>query len=255
MARFPTVIKFFNIASYLLLATLVSEPEFRFEYHNSYIHPNFFVFYFWNLIQWLLGFFLFYQFIDLANETIVDGIGWLFVGSALLNSVWLVLVVFDYLILAWLAILIVSIQLSLIYYNLKYKYPPQNRFDTYFIHLPFNIYHAWVIVISVISLFISFIPDKDSDSQPLPGFVIQICSVIALVILDLVAMGYIYKGKGDFVGSGVIVISLFGIALQQGDVIIHWVALGLGIKTTILMIIYYIKKFYRRNEEQIPLLV
>ncbi|CAG8786751.1 12351_t:CDS:1, partial [Cetraspora pellucida] len=68
-------------------------------------------------------------------------------------------------------------------------------------------------------------PDKDSDSQPLPEFVIQICSVIALVILDLVAMGYIYKGKGDFVSSGVIVVSLFGIALQQDDVIVHWMAL------------------------------
>ncbi|CAG8786320.1 12873_t:CDS:2, partial [Dentiscutata erythropus] len=230
MARFPSVVKFFNIASYLLFATLVSEPEFRFEYHNTYIHPNVFVFYFWNLIHWILGFFRNYlvcQFIDVANETIVDGIGWLFVCSALLNSAWLVLL---------------------------YKYPPLSRFDTFFIHLPFNIYHAWAIVICVISLFVAVVPDKDLDSESSPGVVTQICSVIALAFLDLVAMGYIYKCKGDLVGAGVIVITLLGIALQQEDIIVRWAALGLGIKTTILMANDYINKYCRIIEEQTPLL-
>ncbi|CAG8500583.1 13480_t:CDS:2 [Dentiscutata heterogama] len=157
MARFPNVVKFFNIASYLLFATLVSEPEFRFEYHNSYIHPNVFVFYFWNLIHWILGFF-------------------------------------------------------------------------------------------------PVVPDKGLDSQSSPGVVIQICSVIALAFLDLVAMGYIYKCKGDLVGAGVIVITLLGIALQQDDIIVRWAALGLGIKTAILMANDYIGK-YCRSEEQTPLLV
>ncbi|RIB12414.1 hypothetical protein C2G38_1976685, partial [Gigaspora rosea] len=220
----------------------------------TYIHPNAFVFYIWSLIHWILGFFLVCQFIDVANETIVDGISWLFVCSALLNSAWLVLVVFDYLILAWLAILIVTILLSFIYYNLTYKYPPQNRFDTYFIHLPFKIYHAWAIVISVISLFVALVPDKDLESQT-PGVAIQICSVIALVVLDLVAMGYIYKCKGDLVGAAVIVVTLFGIALQQDDVIVRWASLGLGIKTVILMINDYINKYCRIREEQTPLLV
>ncbi|CAG8841002.1 26005_t:CDS:2, partial [Racocetra persica] len=120
----------------------------------------------------------------------------------------------------------------------------------FFESLPVQKRESQVKVITVISLFITFVPDKDSDSQYLPEVAIQICSVIALAFLDLVAIGYIYNCKGDLVGSGVIIVSLFGIALQQDDVIVHWVALGLGITTAILMVIYYIKKYYRPSEEQ-----
>ncbi|CAG8643976.1 11554_t:CDS:2, partial [Scutellospora calospora] len=92
------------------------------------------------------------------------------------------------------------------------------------------------------------------NSQLPPEIIIQIYSIISLLFLDLVAMGYIYKCKGDLVGAGVIVITLFGIALQQDDMIVHWVSLIFGIKTTIIMFHYYIKNYFRIRDEQTPLL-
>ncbi|CAG8453539.1 12493_t:CDS:2 [Acaulospora colombiana] len=196
-----------------------------------------------------------YQFIDTANEIIVDGIGWHFIGVAIFNVIWLVLVVNEELVLAWITILIVASQLSYIYYNLKVNYPPQNSFDAIFIHLPFNLYHAWIMVILTISTFVAFIPDKENGRDP--GILEQVLGVLALCFLEVTSVGYIEKFKGDLIGAGVITITLYGISFQQDDnAIIHWVALVFAVISSIhLLKTYLAKLYYERREESAPLLV
>ncbi|CAG8544074.1 4366_t:CDS:2 [Acaulospora morrowiae] len=196
-----------------------------------------------------------YQFIDTANEIIVDGIGWHFVGVAIFNVIWLVLVVNEELVLAWITILIVAAQLSYIYYNLKFKYPPLSRFDATFIHLPFSLYHAWIMIILTISTFVAFIPDKEKGRSS--GVLEEILGVLALCFLETAAIGYIEKSKGDLASASVIAITLYGISFQQDDdAIIHWVALVFAVVSSVhILKTYLVKRLRERQEEHTPLLV
>ncbi|CAG8553896.1 829_t:CDS:2 [Diversispora eburnea] len=257
MSYYPTLIKILNLVAYLFLAVFVTEPEFRFENHDIIILPYSYVFYIWNLIHWLLSIFLVYQFIDTANDIIVKGISWRFVCVAILNVIWLMLVVTERLGLALITILIVAYQLSFIYHNLKVNYPPQNRFDAVFIHLPFNLYQPWILIIVIINTFAAFLPDKPDkgdENQDIETYII-VLGVISLIILNVITIFYqrIYQ---DLIAASVITIVLYGIAIQQSEVeIIYWSSIILAIMNTIGIFSTYLRKRMRqRMEEGAPLL-
>ncbi|RHZ59691.1 hypothetical protein Glove_362g63 [Diversispora epigaea] len=256
MSYYPTLIKILNLVAYLFLAVLVTEPEFRFENHDIIILPYSYAFYIWNLIHWLLSIFLVYQFIDTANDIIVKGISWRFVCVAILNVIWLILVVNEQLELALITILIVAYQLSFIYHNLKVNHPPQNQFDAVFIHLPFNLYQPWILVIVIINIFAAFIPDKPGkgDDQDIETYVI-VLGVIGLIVLNVITILY-QRIYNDLIAASVITIVLYGIAIQQSDVeIIYWSSITLAIMNTIgILSSYLTKRMRQRMEESAPLL-
>lgn len=51
------------------------------------------VFLLWSLIHLLLAGFVIYQWSEAANEAAMQGVGWQFIISALLNSLWFALLV------------------------------------------------------------------------------------------------------------------------------------------------------------------
>jgi len=99
MARYPLAIKISNLLVYVFLlgANVYSglgpenEDSPYHDAHPTYISPAPFVFGVWGLIHFLLGGFVIYQFFGSAEELIVDGINWHFVGITLLNTLWLAL--------------------------------------------------------------------------------------------------------------------------------------------------------------------
>lgn len=109
-------------------------------------------------------------------------------------------------------------------------------------------------MITVISTFAAFAPDKkDDDSKP--GLIVKILVVIALLILTkLATIGYLYKGKGDIAGSIVIAWFLYGVAVEQSDPVIHWSALVLAIISSIIILGSVIQKIRHRSDESTPLL-
>jgi len=218
----------------------------------TYISPAPFVFGVWGLIHFLLGGFVIYQFFG-AHDLIVDGINWHFVGITLLNTLWLVLWETKHPILAWITILFTSAQVTFVYKVLK-----QHREDgctineRIWVHAPFSLYHAWIFVMVVVNTFASFSHGVRDEG---PTILMKILVVIALLILESTAVGYIEGLKGDIAGAIVIDWALYGIAVQQDDPIIHWTALVLAVITSLHILKPIVQKFVRgSSEESAPLL-
>ncbi|CAG8684290.1 1447_t:CDS:2 [Gigaspora margarita] len=251
----PLLIKILNILAYvfLLSANIYSGLEgdkSGSPYHNShetYITPAPFVFGVWGLIHLLFGGFVIYQFWDSANEVVVKVVHWHFIIITLLNTLWLTLWEHNYLILATIVVLFISGQISFVYHNLqKTPFAPQNWADRLFIHVPFSMYHAWIAVILVLSIFAAVTPEKTDEN---PILLVKIVVVIALFILKGLSVAYIEGGNSDIAGSIVIAWTLIGIFVEQQDPIIHWISLALAI-ISIIHIVKGIYNLYRKSRSK-----
>jgi hypothetical protein len=172
-----------------------------------------------------------------------------------LNSLWLALWQTDHLILSWIVILFVASQVSYVYFTVRNKYPAQGINDTLWIHAPFSLYHAWVLVIVVINTFAAFTQSAEEDEDP--TLLTQILVGLGLLFLQSTAIGYIdHYGKGDLAGALVIAWTLFGVSCNQKDLFIHWSALVLGVITTIYSVKPLVKRyvFGSARDESAPLL-
>lgn len=184
----------------------------------------------------------------------VDGVRFHFISIALLNTIWLTLLQHNLPIWAWAVIFITAIQVSYIYYVLKYKYPPQNINDVIWIHAPFSLYHAWIFVLCVISVFIAFSPIKGTPDDE-PSTLVRIFVILGMLIMEFKVMYYVIMSKGDISGAIVITWVLYGIALGQSDPWIHWAALVFAFISTLLSLTPIASKYYLGSrEEQTPLL-
>ncbi|CAG8689866.1 383_t:CDS:1, partial [Acaulospora colombiana] len=183
------------------------------------------------------------------TEAVVDGISWHFLGIAVWNTFWLFLWQTGYLFFAWIFILFTSAQISYVYYTIKYKYPSQNLNDTIWIHAPFSLYHAWILVLIVISTFVTFLPDKKSPDEE-PNLLTRTLAVLALFFLETISITYIEKLKGDVTGAIVITWSLYGIAAEQLDPWIRWTAFVFAIISNIYILVPFVKRYYFGSREE-----
>ncbi|CAG8815861.1 23657_t:CDS:1, partial [Gigaspora rosea] len=150
----------------------------------------------------------------------------------------------DYLILATIVVLFISGQISFVYHVLqKASFIPRNWADKLFIHAPFSLYHAWIVVILVLSIFAAVTPEKTDEG---PILIVKIVVVIALFILKGLSIAYIEGFDSDIAGSIVIAWTLIGIFVEQQDPIIHWISLVLAI-LSIFHIVKGIYVLYRKS--------
>jgi len=266
MSVVPLIIKIANVLAYIFLLGAnvysVAGPDTDDSPyagdHPTFITPDIYAFGIWGIIHFLFLGFVVYQFFSAAHETVIEGIHWHFVSITLLNSLWLALWQTDHLILSWIVILFVASQVSYVYFTVRNKYPAQGFNDTLWIHGPFSLYHAWVLVIVVINTFAAFTQsaEEEDGEVPDPTLLTQILVALGLLFLQSTAIGYIdHYGKGDLAGSLVIAWTLFGISCNQQDLFIHWTALVLGVITTIYSVKPLVKRYLLgRNDESAPLL-
>ncbi|CAG8444898.1 8506_t:CDS:2 [Ambispora leptoticha] len=261
MARFPLVIKLANVLVYLFLLGAniysVAGPDQDqspwHEDHPTFITPAEYAFYIWGIIHFLFGGFIIYQFFSTATEPVTDGIHWHFVSISLWNTLWLYLWQTNHLILSFIVILITSSQVSFVYYTLHNKYPAQNLNDKIWIHAPFSLYHAWILVIVLINLFAAFTQEAEEDTKP--TLITKILVFLGLLFLESTAVGYIEYFKGDFAGALVIAWTLFTIYLGQADLFIRYSALFFSVVTLFHSFKPLVKKyFFASREETAPLL-
>ncbi|CAG8491665.1 5769_t:CDS:10 [Acaulospora morrowiae] len=255
MAHFPLLIKIVNVLAYFLfLGSSVysflffddEDTQFSLEdRHPTYITPASYVYGIWGLIHLLLLGFIIYQFFPKADGVVTDGIHWHFLFIALLISLSQSLYESDYLIISWIVTLLVASQVSYVYYTIKNKYPSNSLAETVWIHFPFSLFHAWIVVLAVLGLFAAFTSKDDDDESP--SFFIQLLVLIGLLFLEGTAVSYIEKFKGDIAGALVIDWVLIGVAIGQDDTFIRIAAIILAAITTLHIIkalVYdrYIKK-------------
>jgi len=191
---------------------------------ETYITPAPYAFYVWTIINLGLLGFVILQFFDVGYELVVEHIGWRFAIVGILNAVYAHLYATNHYIVAFVVIIFLASSISHVYWSLR-THPPSNVYQTLFVYLPWSLWHAWVLVLTVISLFAAFGREYGHHHA---GVGTKVCVAIALVFLAATGVGYAFDGaKGDLAGSVVIAWALLGIfSEQRHPAFIHWFALG-----------------------------
>ncbi|CAG8479150.1 5620_t:CDS:2 [Ambispora leptoticha] len=231
--------------------------------HPTIITPAPFSFYIWHLIRFLFFGFIIYQFFPDANDVVVNGIKWHFLAFGILNMLAVQFWVKDDLRISWLITVMLLSQISYVYLRIRNEFPANTLLDKVFIHAPLTIYHAWTVVILVVTSFAAFIPE-DNEKHPdeggrQTGLMLYLLVFVAFVVLEGAVGVYILYGNGDALGGLVIGWAFFGISQgQREDELIHVSAKVFAIFAIAYSANPLIQKFtgtgYRRNNESAPLL-
>ncbi|CAG8549192.1 308_t:CDS:2, partial [Racocetra persica] len=234
MVKRSTIIKTSNILAYFLFLSVSILWEFSVNQEkspytpaviNTYIGPVFFTYFIWVIIHLFLAGFVIYQVFELRDDLLDNGIQWYFVAVTLLNTLWLTLWHIDLIIISWLAIIVAAVLISAIYWNLKEKFRPKDKYELLFIHIPFSLYHAWIFVLTIITTFTLFTPKPNINDKG-PTMVVLVFVIIGLILMEVIAIVYIERFK-DVAGAAIIAWTLFGIAVEQTNILSHWIALAL----------------------------
>lgn len=140
--------------------------------------------------------------------------------------------------IAFVVSLFVASAVSFIYHQLVTKLTARTDIDTIVVHLPFSLWHAWSIVLVLISGFSAFAPQyvvscllsqvhskKKKTYLPLkishgndrhPNGLFLVLALAAEGFLALTCLGYVFQSKkGDLAGAIVLAWTLFGISDRQ----------------------------------------
>ncbi|RUP51594.1 hypothetical protein BC936DRAFT_147214 [Jimgerdemannia flammicorona] len=123
MSNFHILLKVSNVIVYLwfLSATVYStvgpNPDGDvIKSHLTYITPAHWINLAWTAVHFLLGGFVIYQWFEPAHDGTVHGVGWHFVISTLLNTLWFRLWNTGHLYLSFIAILFTASSVSFVFY-------------------------------------------------------------------------------------------------------------------------------------------
>jgi len=234
----PLVLKIVNVLAWLFLLGSNSYSSFGGRYGDhaakiTYITPAPYAFFIWTLIS--LGLFaeVILQFFASTSELIVEHIGWRFVGTAVLNAVFVHLYASGHYVLAFIVSLFLASVVSSVYWSLR-THEPKDLTQTLAVHMPWSLWHSWSVVLVIVSAFAAFGIDV---SEP-AGVATRVLVIIALIFLASTGVGYAFNtAQGDIAGSAAIAWTLFGIfSAHTYPGSIHWVALASAIVATIAVL-------------------
>lgn len=125
-------------------------------HYPSYLTPSKYTFFIWILIYVLLAAFVLYQFLA-AKDSFISQASMLLIricviSYSIINFIWLLSWIFNYLALSTLIILVVAIFLGCICKNLRAS--DLSDKDKLFIRLPFSVLYGWIAFSAIINLAI-----------------------------------------------------------------------------------------------------
>ncbi|POY71653.1 hypothetical protein BMF94_5348 [Rhodotorula taiwanensis] len=230
-------LKIVNVLVFAFLFSANIYSSFKSYGRETYFTPAAPVFKTWTLIDILLLGFVIYQFFDASNEG-VRLVGWRFAIVGVLNAIFVHVFVSNHLIVAFIFACLVAASVSTVYYSLAAHHHQRSIGDTLFVHLPFSLWHAWSIVLVLISGFALF---THGHHKAHPSVLSRIAVVAAEAFLTLTAIGYAFRSReGDVAGSIVLTWTLYGIYQHQRDDVIRYAALA----GFILSLIAVLKSLY-----------
>ncbi|GAC92988.1 hypothetical protein PHSY_000548 [Pseudozyma hubeiensis SY62] len=232
---------------------------------ETYLSPERWIYGVWPFIHFLFLGMIVYQFTDAGSTHVVHGIGWRFPGLCILNAVYSGLISAQvnahhdriYAILAFVVMLLIAGTVSHCYRSLKVHHTANNLADTVFVHLPFSLYHGFVVVLLFVTGFEAFGVNAMTHKA---GIITKIVVFLSLLFLESTAAGYVWYSEGDVAGALVISLSLLAIFQHQtSSKFIHWSALAFFIISLIAVLRAVLSIFTSRNrtavtdEERAPL--
>jgi hypothetical protein len=205
--------------------------EISAEYENLFV-PAGITFSIWGIIYLMLIFFCVLQF-KTENKEIVNSIGWFFIISCILNSMWIFAWHFQNLPISLLIML--SLLISLIIINIKLVDAP-----TGITKAAFGIYLGWICIATIANIS-AFLTDINWSGFGISGeiwAVIVIC--VGLIITSIAA----FKFQNPFIAISVIW-AFAGIAIKQSSGVqsIFISAVAAGIISVIIMSTLFYKRF------------
>ncbi|CED83036.1 hypothetical protein [Phaffia rhodozyma] len=197
---------------------------------ETFITPAAYAFYIWSLIHLLLLGYIIYQWTDAGKEVIIDNIGIRFALLGALTSLYSFFGVRGWYITAFIFSILVSATVSSIYYTVRVNHRGGNVYDELFVHLPYSLYHAWALVLVVLSGFQAF----GREAHHHAGVGTKVFVFLALFFLETSAVGYAFSSReGDLGGALTISWVLWAIFQHQtSSKFIHWSALVFAILAT-----------------------
>ncbi|WFC93709.1 hypothetical protein MBRA1_000331 [Malassezia brasiliensis] len=194
---------------------------------QTYLTPAQWLFGVWSLINFLFLGLLVYQFTPRGGKAVTEQLGWRFPALFVLNSLYTTLFslqgsrLLNF--LAFLVLCLVAGMVSYLYGSLRTGSEPENWMDRYLVHLPFSLYHGFIVVVFFVAAFTVFGTDANTHKA---GVVTKILVFITLFFLESTAAGYVFYGNGDIAGASVISLGLLAIFDEQrSSKFIHWSAL------------------------------
>lgn len=196
--------------------------------------PAGYVFAIWGVIYLGILAYVIYQALpsQRANPRL-RAIGWVYVVSGLLNSLWILL--WHNLMFWWCALIIAGLLVSLILINQR-LYPSRyqvTRAEWWTTHLPFSIYLGWISVATIANMSIALIA-SGWNGAPLSA---EVWTVIMLAIASLLGLffGLVRKNVGYVL---VLAWAFAGIAVaRQGEsVTVLWTAALLSVVMTVVAV-------------------
>ncbi|CED82685.1 mRNA cleavage and polyadenylation factor IA/II complex, subunit CLP1 [Phaffia rhodozyma] len=217
---------------------------------ETYLTPGKYAFWVWPVIHILLIGYTVVQFFPRAQSLVVDSIRWRFVSVGVISAAYLYFQIRKWYILAFLLSVALLSTVSSIFYLIRTRkriVPEPTKFEIKLLEvtilLPFSLYHAWSIVLMVLTFFQAFGKDVHKEHA---GAWTRVFVWLALLFLTLTSIGYAFASEaGDLAGCAVLTYVLWAIfENQEGIMFIHWSGLVFAIISSIAFL-YTTYKSYK----------
>jgi hypothetical protein len=141
-----------------------------------------------------------------VGESVNRGVGFWLLLNMIANIAWAILWNYEQLVLAVLAILLVTFTAGRIYAILKSDYSPASSAKEYFlVHVPFSLYFAWLIYVTIVNIYAA---GTDTTTEAFVGV-----GVVGLIVLFVILATIAHLAK-DWIVSAVGVWALIAVAIN-----------------------------------------
>lgn len=118
--------------------------------YSTYFTPANYAFAIWGVIYLLLlGYGIFQALPSQRENPTARRIGWLFVGSCILNCLWITLFQYDQIFISLIVIVGLLLSLIAIYVQLGFGRKGASTVERWLLHLPFSVYLGWLSVATI----------------------------------------------------------------------------------------------------------
>ena len=186
------------------------------EYPNLFT-PAGITFSIWSVIYLFLLIYVFYQARDVFKDQkeempFLDQISFFFILSCVFNSLWLIVWLYDLVLLSVVIMILLLLSLMAIYLRLNIARGDLNKKEKIIIWTPFSLYLGWITVATIANVTV-FLVSINWDGFGIAPFIWTVIVIIVALVLTLTIL---YTRK-DLVYPLVTIWALIGIIIRRFD--------------------------------------
>jgi hypothetical protein len=189
-----------------------------------YFLPANYVFSIWGIIYiGLIAFTIFQALPSQRENPRLKTVGWLYVLSCVMNSVWLWLFHFDQFWISTVAMVVLLASLVAIYVQLRRGNPQISQVERWITRLPFSLYLGWISVATIANFTFALM---DGGQANLFGLATETWVAVMIVVGAVIAGTFAYLNR-DIAYAAVIVWAFVGLIARYPTVNVVVLAAGL----------------------------